>query len=146
MLQPPQLLTSDVESTQLGPQASEPTGQLHMLALQPCVAPQATLHMPQFAVSIARLTQPPLQLESPGWQLHIEAAQTVPAAQTLPHMPQLALLVARSTQESPHRTWPAEHAAPPLPPAPGVTWRPGAASCVQPQTKLSALTTSSKSK
>jgi hypothetical protein len=77
----PQLVLSEVRSTQVVPQRSRPTSQTHLPALQICDVPQAVAQSLQCAGSLFKSTQLVPHLVSPAEHVpaHMPRLQTSPA-------------------------------------------------------------------
>jgi hypothetical protein len=106
---PPQLLSSELRSTQAPPHSANPAGQTQRPATQLVPPVQATPQLPQLAESLVRLTQllphgkkggvqVPTQL--PAWQ------NGVAAAQTWPQLPQFCGSLSSGRQEPPQAAVP----------------------------------------
>lgn len=101
--QAPQLVGSDVRSTQPVAQGGAPLGQAQALLTQLEPAGQTMPQFPQLALSLAGTTHKPLQLNWPG--AHVP---TLPAVPPTPPLPLVVMIP------------PAPANAPPAPPAPSV--------------------------
>jgi hypothetical protein len=111
----PQLVLSDVRSTQLVPQRSSPTSHTQLPALQICDAPQAIAQSLQCAGSLFKSTQLAPHLVRPVEHIaeQMPRLHTSPIWHAMPHAPQLAASVSLSVHPLGQRICPAEHDTPP---------------------------------
>jgi hypothetical protein len=104
----PQLLPSDVVSTQLVPHASRPGEHMHVPPLQVVCAGHALPQAPQLFTSVLVLAQPLAHCSAPpGQDEHIPLLHWTPAGHALPHAPQCCAVLFRKTQKPSQATVPA---------------------------------------